>query len=76
LSPKESKTSDQLAFLRVHGCDEAQGYYLSKPLPGGEINGDFHDNYALSEPPTAKQDKQCLASGVGESPQRTMARPA
>jgi diguanylate cyclase (GGDEF)-like protein/PAS domain S-box-containing protein len=48
------ETSDQLAFLRVHGCDEAQGYYLSKPLPGGEINGDFHGNYAPGEPLTAK----------------------
>jgi EAL domain-containing protein (putative c-di-GMP-specific phosphodiesterase class I) len=48
------ETSDQLAFLRVHGCDEAQGYYLSMPLPGGEIHEDFHDNYALGEPLTVK----------------------
>ncbi len=27
------ETSEQLEFLRRHGCDEIQGYYFSKPLP-------------------------------------------
>jgi diguanylate cyclase (GGDEF)-like protein/PAS domain S-box-containing protein len=27
------ETIEQLAFLREQGCDEAQGYYYSKPLP-------------------------------------------
>ena len=27
------ETASQLAFLRLQGCDEAQGYYFSKPLP-------------------------------------------
>jgi len=27
------ETPGQLAFLREHGCDEAQGYYFSEPLP-------------------------------------------
>lgn len=27
------ETSGQLAFLRLQGCDEVQGYYFSKPLP-------------------------------------------
>ncbi len=26
------ETSSQLAFLRLQGCDEAQGYYFSRPL--------------------------------------------
>jgi EAL domain-containing protein (putative c-di-GMP-specific phosphodiesterase class I) len=26
------ETAEQLAFLRLHGCDEVQGYYFSKPL--------------------------------------------
>ena len=31
------ETSGQLAFLRLQGCDEVQGYYFSKPLPAGEF---------------------------------------
>ena len=27
----------QLAFLSVHGCDEMQGYYFSRPLPADEL---------------------------------------
>ncbi|WP_244095785.1 sensor domain-containing protein [Rhodoferax ferrireducens] len=27
------ETASQLAFLRLQGCDEVQGYYVSKPLP-------------------------------------------
>ena len=26
------ETAEQLAFLRLHGCDEIQGYWLSEPL--------------------------------------------
>ena len=27
------ETERQLVFLRVSGCDEAQGYYFSRPVP-------------------------------------------
>lgn len=26
-------TLEELAFLQAHECDEAQGYYFSRPLP-------------------------------------------
>jgi diguanylate cyclase (GGDEF)-like protein/PAS domain S-box-containing protein len=32
------ETREQLDFLRVHGCDEIQGYLLSKPMPADEIS--------------------------------------
>jgi diguanylate cyclase (GGDEF)-like protein/PAS domain S-box-containing protein len=31
------ETTEQLAFLRKLGCDRAQGYYFSRPLPAEEI---------------------------------------
>jgi diguanylate cyclase (GGDEF)-like protein/PAS domain S-box-containing protein len=27
------ETAEQLAFLRVHNCDQMQGYYFSRPMP-------------------------------------------
>src|SRR5688572_5951289 len=30
------ETIEQLEFLRDHGCDELQGYYISRPVPEGE----------------------------------------
>jgi EAL domain-containing protein (putative c-di-GMP-specific phosphodiesterase class I) len=31
------ETADQLSWLRTHGCDMAQGYHISKPLPGADV---------------------------------------
>jgi EAL domain-containing protein (putative c-di-GMP-specific phosphodiesterase class I) len=31
------ETAEELAFLRAHRCDEAQGYYFSRPLPPDEF---------------------------------------
>jgi diguanylate cyclase (GGDEF)-like protein/PAS domain S-box-containing protein len=31
------ETSEQLAFLRAHGCDEGQGFYFSRPVPGPQF---------------------------------------
>ena len=36
------ETEAQLKFLREHGCDEMQGYYFSRPLPGGEFIALLH----------------------------------
>jgi EAL domain-containing protein (putative c-di-GMP-specific phosphodiesterase class I) len=27
------ETQEELAFLQAHQCDEAQGYFFSRPLP-------------------------------------------
>ena len=31
------ETEAQLAFLRTHSCDQAQGYLISKPVPAAEL---------------------------------------
>jgi diguanylate cyclase (GGDEF)-like protein len=31
------ETADQLAHLRVEGCDEIQGYYFGKPMPAADF---------------------------------------
>ena len=31
------ETAEQEAFLRVHNCDEVQGYLISKPIPPDEF---------------------------------------
>jgi EAL domain-containing protein (putative c-di-GMP-specific phosphodiesterase class I) len=31
------ETQEQLAFLQAHGCEEGQGYYFSRPLPGQQF---------------------------------------
>ena len=31
------ETLEQLQCLRAHGCDQAQGYYIAKPLPVDEL---------------------------------------
>lgn len=32
------ESREELAYLREHGCDQAQGYYFCKPVPGDEFS--------------------------------------
>ncbi|MEH6356968.1 MAG: bifunctional diguanylate cyclase/phosphodiesterase [Marinobacter sp.] len=32
------ETTDQLSFLRQHGCDIAQGYLISRPIPADQLD--------------------------------------
>ena len=33
------ETAEQLAFLQAHDCDEAQGYFFSRPVPPEQFGG-------------------------------------
>ena len=37
------ETAEELAFLLAHNCDEAQGFYFSRPLPSAEFVKLFHE---------------------------------
>jgi diguanylate cyclase (GGDEF)-like protein/PAS domain S-box-containing protein len=40
------ETADQLAFLRDHGCDLAQGFLLGRPMPAAAIPGHVRQSLA------------------------------
>jgi diguanylate cyclase (GGDEF)-like protein/PAS domain S-box-containing protein len=44
------ETREQLEFLRVHGCDEVQGYFVSRPLPADEFSAKFSQTVAHAAP--------------------------
>ncbi len=35
------ETQQQLDYLRAQGCDEIQGFFISKPLPPAELEARF-----------------------------------
>ncbi|MDR5659674.1 EAL domain-containing protein [Serpentinicella sp. ANB-PHB4] len=41
------ETEEQLCFLKKYNCDELQGYYFSKPLPGDEVEALLTNEYPV-----------------------------
>ena len=45
------ETEEQLDYLRSHGCDEMQGYYVSRPLPAEEFERVLRQHNQLADIP-------------------------
>jgi EAL domain-containing protein (putative c-di-GMP-specific phosphodiesterase class I) len=43
------ESSEDLAFLWVHGCDEALGYYFAPPVAAEQLNEMFRSQELLGE---------------------------
>lgn len=41
------ETAEQTSYLQLHGCEEAQGYAFSKPLPAAEIDAYLRSHTAV-----------------------------
>jgi diguanylate cyclase (GGDEF)-like protein/PAS domain S-box-containing protein len=39
------EAEEQLQFLKLHGCDEVQGYLISRPMPAEEFTWEFWFNF-------------------------------
>ncbi len=52
------ETPEQMNFLRERGCTVMQGYYLSRPLPTGEMTRVFEEggNWEPAEPPSLARE--------------------
>ena len=55
------ETAGQLAFLQAEGCDEVQGYYLSRPLPAADIG-------RLLDPPMPAPATEAPEPPIGWAP--------
>jgi diguanylate cyclase (GGDEF)-like protein len=60
------ETQEQLAFLQKHGCTEAQGFLISKAIPGNQVPGLIAD-LSVSTERLAKRSNTAPARTVGKS---------
>jgi EAL domain-containing protein (putative c-di-GMP-specific phosphodiesterase class I) len=47
------ETAEELSFLSAHHCDEAQGFYFSRPLPPAAFVELFHEPHPWIRPASA-----------------------
>ena len=49
------ETEGQMSYLRLHGCDEMQGYYFSRPLPAAEFERLVRERHSLPMAPLSAE---------------------
>ena len=63
------ETAEQLALLKAEGCDEVQGYYLSRPLPAAELAQLLEQPTAapsIQNPPVTPTEQRRASPGATE----------
>ena len=43
------ETEEQAAYLRTHGCEQAQGFLFARPMPADEMAKLFLQSFARTE---------------------------
>ena len=59
------ETVEQLDFLRANGCDEVQGYLISRPQPAADLERDIVNVNSLLEELFADIAPEYLKTGTG-----------
>jgi EAL domain-containing protein (putative c-di-GMP-specific phosphodiesterase class I) len=62
------ETVGDLAFLKAHHCDEAQGFYFSKPVPADQFASFFERHKSRSfkgSPGRVSEERTAPLAGVG-----------
>jgi len=52
------ETQGQLNYLRLHGCDEMQGYFFSRPVPAEKFERLLREPLRLPQPAPAQEGAQ------------------
>jgi diguanylate cyclase (GGDEF)-like protein len=58
------ETQEQLEFLRQNGCDEVQGYLISRPQPASEITANFPSINSMLKPMFSGRESGLLKTGT------------
>jgi diguanylate cyclase (GGDEF)-like protein/PAS domain S-box-containing protein len=48
------ESEEQLQFLNIHGCDEVQGYLISKPMPSEEFTREYWVDFNIEKRSSVK----------------------
>ena len=59
------ETVEQLDFLRANGCDEVQGYLISRPQPAEDLERDVVNVNSLLEELFSDSSPEYLKTGTG-----------
>jgi len=48
------ESADVLDYLRLHGCGQAQGFYIGEPMPGDSFESWYHEHQTMQDGKTRR----------------------